>query len=221
MKKKIALVTGASGGIGGACAELLAQEGYTVLVHGCHGIENAKTLADRLCAQGYDAHAVCCDLADSESARRMCREILALYHHVDALALCAGVSHTGLFCDMTDAEWHTVMDVNVSGAFYLIHLFTLFRAPHSNTRRIDRCKGRAGLTACSFLLQNKEPSLFYYSTPSIFFQYNSKNRSEFLVPNYVLPYESTFLPSGCTSMAHNTAYWYGKQCKELRQLLFP
>ena len=91
MKKKIALVTGASGGIGGACAELLAQEGYTVLVHGCHGIENAKILADRLCAQGYDAHAVCCDLADSESAQCMCREILALYHHVDALALCAGV----------------------------------------------------------------------------------------------------------------------------------
>ena len=103
MKKKIALVTGASGGIGGACAELLAQEGYTVLVHGCHGIDNAKALADRLCAQGYDAHAVCCDLADSESTQRMCREILALYHHVDALALCAGVSHTGLFCDMTDA----------------------------------------------------------------------------------------------------------------------
>ena len=50
----------------------------------------------------------------------MCREILALYHHVDALALCAGVSHTGLFCDMTDEDWRTVMDVNVSGAFYLI-----------------------------------------------------------------------------------------------------
>ena len=47
---------------------------------------------------------------------------------------------------------------SVSGAFYLIHLFSLFRAPHSNTRRIDRCKGRAGLTACSFLLQNKEQS---------------------------------------------------------------
>lgn len=54
-------------------------------------------------------------------ARRPCaRDILALYHRVDALVLCAGVSHTGLFCDMTDEQWRTVMDVNVSGMFYLI-----------------------------------------------------------------------------------------------------
>lgn len=71
MKKKIALITGASGGIGGACAETLARAGYTVLLHGCHGLEHAKALADRLCAEGCDAHAVCCDLADSE-ARRPC-----------------------------------------------------------------------------------------------------------------------------------------------------
>ena len=120
MKKKIALITGASGGIGGACAETLARAGYTVLLHGCHGLEHAKALADRLCAEGCDAHAVCCDLADSESAQAMCRDILALYHRVDALVLCAGVSHTGLFCDMTDDQWRTVMDVNVSGMFYLI-----------------------------------------------------------------------------------------------------
>ena len=100
MKKKIALITGASGGIGGACAETLARAGYTVLLHGCHGLEHAKALADRLCAEGCDAHAV--------------------YHRVDALVLCAGVSHTGLFCDMTDEQWRTVMDVNVSGMFYLI-----------------------------------------------------------------------------------------------------
>lgn len=120
MKKKIALITGASGGIGGACAETLARAGYTVLLHGCHGLEHAKALADRLCAEGCDAHAVCCDLADSESAQAMCRDILALYHRVDALVLCAGVSHTGLFCDMTDEQWRMVMDVNVSGMFYLI-----------------------------------------------------------------------------------------------------
>ena len=120
MKKKIALITGASGGIGGACAETLARAGYTVLLHGCHGLEHAKALADRLCAEGCDAHAVCCDLADSESVQAMCRDVLALYHRVDALALCAGISHTGLLCDMTDAQWRAVMDVNVSGMFYLI-----------------------------------------------------------------------------------------------------
>ena len=120
MKKKIALVTGASGGIGGACAEKLAREGYTVLVHGCRGLRQAESLADRLCAEGHDAHAVFCDLADSESVQAMCRDVLALYHRVDALALCAGISHTGLLCDMTDAQWRAVMDVNVSGMFYLI-----------------------------------------------------------------------------------------------------
>ena len=120
MKKKIALVTGASGGIGGACAEKLAREGCTVLVHGCRGLRQAESLADRLCAEGHDAHAVFCDLADSESVQAMCRDVLALYHRVDALALCAGISHTGLLCDMTDAQWRAVMDVNVSGMFYLI-----------------------------------------------------------------------------------------------------
>ena len=120
MAKKIALVTGASGGIGDACARVLAMDGYTVLAHANRGYEGAKALAQDLCAQGYDVHACRCDLADSADVSRMCGEILTLYHRVDALVLCAGVSHTGLLCDMTDAQWHEVIDVNVSGAFYLM-----------------------------------------------------------------------------------------------------
>ena len=85
--------------------------------------------------------------------------------------------------------------------------------PHRSAQGKSRFHG----LLFSFAKQGTVPC----STHSIFSQYNSKNRSEFLVPNYVLPCESTFLPSGCTSMAHNTAYWYGKQCKEPRQLLFP
>ena len=49
----------------------------------------------------------------------MCKEILSLYHRVDALVLNAGGSYTGLLCDMTDEQWHQVMDVYVSGMFYL------------------------------------------------------------------------------------------------------
>lgn len=120
MAKNIALVTGASGGIGSACARELAQKGYTVLLHANRGLDAARSLADELCASGMDAHAIGCDLADSRAVTAMCEEILRLYHRVDALVLCAGVSYTGLLTGMTDEDWHRVMDVNVSGAFYLI-----------------------------------------------------------------------------------------------------
>lgn len=119
MAGKIALVTGASGGIGSACAELLARRGYTVLAHAHRGRETAAQLAARLCAAGFDVHTVCADLSDPAAAGAMCGDILRVYHRVDALALCAGISHTGLLCDMTDAEWRAVMDVNVSSAFCL------------------------------------------------------------------------------------------------------
>ena len=146
MAKKVALVTGASGGIGSACARLLAQEGYTVLLHGHEGFARAQALAGELCAQGMDAHACRCDLADSADCARMCGEILALHHRVDALVLCAGVSYTGLLCDMTDAQWRRVMEVNVSGAFYLCRALT----PGMVSRRsgaivtISSMWGRAG-----------------------------------------------------------------------------
>ena len=119
MGRKIALVTGASGGIGGACARELVREGYTVLVHGNRGFDRAQALAAEICAAGGDARAYRCDLCDARDAERMCAEILALYHRVDAMALCAGASHTGLLCDMTDAQWHHVLDANLTSAFTL------------------------------------------------------------------------------------------------------
>ena len=120
MKKKIALVTGASGGIGSACTRELAEKGYTVLAHANSNLAAAEALALELRTAGMDVHALQCDLSDSAAVSAMCREILSLHHRVDALVLCAGVSHTGLLTDMTDAQWHRVMDINVSGSFYLI-----------------------------------------------------------------------------------------------------
>ena len=146
MAKKTALVTGASGGIGSACARELAKRGYTVLLHANRGLHAAKALAGELCAAGMDAHAFGCDLADSRAVSAMCEEILRLYHHVDAMVLCAGVSHTGLLTDMTDEQWRRVMDVNVSGSFYLIRAL----APGMVSRRdgsivtISSMWGRSG-----------------------------------------------------------------------------
>ena len=146
MKKKIALVTGASGGIGSACARELAEKGYTVIAHANRGLAAVQALAHELRENGMDAHAVCCDLSDSAAVSAMCREILAVHHRIDALVLCAGVAHTGLLTDMTDQQWHTVMDVNVSGSFYLIRAL----APGMVSRRsgaivtISSMWGRSG-----------------------------------------------------------------------------
>ena len=146
MTKKIALVTGASGGIGSACARELAKRGYTVLAHANRRLDAVQALARELSEIGLDVHACCCDLADSAAVERMCERILAVHHRVDALVLCAGVSHTGLLTDMTDEQWHTVMDVNVSGSFYLIRAL----APGMVSRRsgsivtISSMWGRSG-----------------------------------------------------------------------------
>ena len=124
MARKTALVTGASGGIGAACAQALARQGYTVFAHANRGIQAVQALAAQLNAEGCDVHPVCCDLSDSAAIGQMCSEILRLYRRVDALILNAGVSHTGLLCDMTDEQWRRVMDVNVSSAFYLCRALT-------------------------------------------------------------------------------------------------
>ena len=124
MAGKIALVTGASGGIGAACARELAGRGYTVLAHGNQGREAVQALCREMNGKGLDAHPIFCNLASSAGIQAMCDEILRLYHRVDALVLNAGVSYTGLLCDMTDEQWRQVMDVNLSSAFYLCRALT-------------------------------------------------------------------------------------------------
>ena len=123
MERKIALVTGASGGIGGACAARLAGEGYTVLLHGSGHLSRARDRAASLCAQGYDAHAVGCDLGDAGDTQRMCGEILSLWHGIDALVCCAGVSYTGLLQEMTEEAWQRVISVNLTGVYRLCRAF--------------------------------------------------------------------------------------------------
>ena len=117
-----------------------------MLADAIRGLDAVQALAMELGESGMDVHACCCNLADSAAVEQMCERILAVHHRVDALVLCAGVSHTGLLTDMTDEQWHTVMDVNVSGSFYLIRAL----APGMVSRRsgaivtISSMWGRSG-----------------------------------------------------------------------------
>lgn len=119
----VALVTGATGGIGRACAQVLAARGYHVIAH-CHRARGeAEALAADLRAQGLSASVEQADIADPDAVRAMAGRILTVYHRVDALVNNAGLARQELFCDVTDADWARMVGVNLSGPVYVTRAF--------------------------------------------------------------------------------------------------
>lgn len=113
MKK--ALITGASRGIGAAIATTLAKEGYELYLVA----RNSEKKLHTLCTLLTDTYQVPCHpyLIDVSDAK----QVNALFDQIDQLDLLinnAGISHVGLLSDMTDAQWHTVIDTNLSAVFY-------------------------------------------------------------------------------------------------------
>ena len=146
MNGKIALVTGASGGIGAACARRLSADGWTVLAHGFRGETALRRLCESLNDAGGDAHPLLCDLADADDTARMCREVLALWHRVDALVCCAGVAWTGLLGDMKEADWQRVMNINLTSVYRLCRALTpgMVSRGHGAIAAVSSMWGRSG-----------------------------------------------------------------------------
>ena len=110
------LVTGASGGIGRAIAQLFAQNGYNVVI-ACHRHERAaKEVSEALNAQGLQTAVVTADLSDPSAARQLVKQAVALFGGLDVLVNNAGMDLAGLFTDLTDAEWEQLRRVNLDSA---------------------------------------------------------------------------------------------------------
>lgn len=105
---KTALITGASRGIGAACARALAARDCRVIINFRQSADAAGALAEEL-----GGAAVRADVSDSGAVDAMMAE-----HRPDILICNAGISKTGLIQDTTDADWGALLGVNVSGAFY-------------------------------------------------------------------------------------------------------
>lgn len=118
--EKVALITGASRGIGRAIAAKLAREGYAVGINYLERSDLAKDLADRLTAEGCHAIAVQADVADRAAVERMVKTVEDAFGSVSALVNNAGISEQGLFQDMTDAQWERCFSVNLNGARHTV-----------------------------------------------------------------------------------------------------
>lgn len=110
-----ALVTGASGGIGGAIARLLCAQGAAVCVAGRN-----RAALDGLAAElGDRAHVVECDLSDSEAADRSLAAAEDAMGGVDILVNNAGLARDGLAMRVRDDDWRAVLEVNLTATFRL------------------------------------------------------------------------------------------------------
>lgn len=113
---KTVLVTGASGGIGSACARLFADKGYKVAVHCRKNKAAAEELTNELRSKGCEAVCVCADLSDDAQVKAMFSEIRNTLGDVEILINNAGVSQQKLFTDTTRADYDFLFGANLLSA---------------------------------------------------------------------------------------------------------
>src|SRR3984957_9034206 len=118
LQGKVALVTGASQGIGRACALELAKAGATVALAARNEVRLAEVVAE-IAAVGGQAVAFALDVASEESIKAGAKSILDRFGKVEILVNNAGITRDGLMMRMKRADWDDVVGTNLTGAFLL------------------------------------------------------------------------------------------------------
>lgn len=116
LSEKMALVTGATGGIGAEIARAMHGQGATVAISGTRE-ERLTALADEL---GERVHVFPCNLKDRESVQALVPAVEEGLGRLDVLVNNAGITHDNLFMRMTDEEWDDVIAVNLTSSFMLV-----------------------------------------------------------------------------------------------------
>lgn len=119
MSRRTALVTGASRGIGKACAHALAQAGYRVAL-AARSLEKLEEVASAIRQNNTEAFSVEMDLANRESIVNATGRAAREFGRIDILVNNAGITKDGLAVRMKEADWESVLQTNLSGSFFAI-----------------------------------------------------------------------------------------------------
>ncbi|WP_097014107.1 3-oxoacyl-[acyl-carrier-protein] reductase [Anaerocolumna aminovalerica] len=117
LKNKVALVTGASRGIGRAIALTLAGYGAIVIINYCGSKEKAEEIVNQIKENGGTAIAYQADVADFEAVKTMFSDITKEYGRVDILVNNAGITKDNLILKMSEEEFDAVINTNLKGVF--------------------------------------------------------------------------------------------------------
>ena len=120
LRDKVALITGASGGIGSATARRLAAAGASIAIHYHSGTDAATRLRDELTASGAACALFQADLAAPDSAKKLVDDVIAHFGHLDILINNAGMLADATLSFMSDQQWQGCLDINLSAPFRLM-----------------------------------------------------------------------------------------------------
>jgi 3-oxoacyl-[acyl-carrier protein] reductase len=145
LEGRIALVSGASQGIGRACALELARAGATVALAARNEAKLAEVAAE-IAAGGGQAAAFALDIASEESIKALAKAVLDRFDKVEILVNNAGITRDGLMLRMKRADWDDVLGTNLTGAFLLTQalLSLMLRNRWGRIVNISSVVGRTG-----------------------------------------------------------------------------
>ena len=119
LKGKVAIVTGASGGIGAAIAHAYAKEGALVIVVNKNNPQKGIEVANEIKQEGGLAQAMTCDVSKREAVQSLVAQVIKEHGHIDILVNNAGTLIFKNFEDETEADWDASLGVNLKGPFLL------------------------------------------------------------------------------------------------------
>jgi 3-oxoacyl-[acyl-carrier protein] reductase len=134
MTKPVALVTGASRGIGRAIALELAQTGMTVAVNYARSPEAARAVVAEMEGNGAIFGA---DVSQADQVQQLFTEVLEKFGRLDVLVNNAGITRDGLLMRMKDEDWQQVIDLNLTGVFFCTRAATKLMLKQRSGRIIN------------------------------------------------------------------------------------
>jgi 3-oxoacyl-[acyl-carrier protein] reductase len=191
LEGKLALVTGASRGIGRAIAEELARAGASVVIGYRSGQEEAEELAAAIGGRAVQA-----DVSSADDAKRLVEEA----GDIDVLVNNAGLTRDGLLARMPDDDWRTVIETNLSSVFFTCRAVTrpMMKKRHGSIVNISSIVGVHGNWGQTNYAASKAGIIGF--TKSLARELGSRNiRANVVAPGYVKTRLTDVLPEGATA----------------------
>ncbi len=149
LNNKVALITGASRGIGKAIALEMARSGAHIAV--CYGSNDAaaESVCQQIRAMGRQAEKYCCDVSDPDQCSSTVKSIITHFEHIDILVNNAGITRDHLMLMMKEEDFNKVIDTNLKGTFHMMkyvgsHLLKQKQGTIINLSSVSGMMGNAG-----------------------------------------------------------------------------